>query len=139
MSPRSTAGVLSSRPDAPWLPPGGRADVVLAAPRAAPPAPICTVRLLVTRGQDLLTVVRGDGRGLDIPSVRADGSPEERLQALIVAPPMLTSPCGTSRFAAGSEGRGRWLDVGEAREELQTRHWWPLAAHVLEGQQPVRP
>ena len=30
-----------------------------------------------------------------------------------------------------SEGHGEWLAPSAARAQLQARHWWPLAAHVL--------
>jgi len=60
--------VLVSRVDAAWLPPGGRADVVLADADEAPPPPTCVVRLLATRDERVLTMRRADGRGLDLPT-----------------------------------------------------------------------
>ena len=79
--------VLTSRPDAPWLPPGGRADVVLAATDTPVPDPVCIVRLLTMyadeAGPRLHVVSRSDGGGPDLPTrLVADGSPEECLAAL---------------------------------------------------------
>ena len=62
--------VVSSVPDPPWLPEGGRADVVLAAPGDEPPTPVGLVRLLVTGPHGrVFTVPRTGGRpGLDLPT-----------------------------------------------------------------------
>lgn len=132
--------------------------MVLAAPGAAVPTPTCIVRLLATRGDDILTIVRDDGQGLDIPSARVGDSPvEEALAALVLsalgAPQPATLlgyvknvvtepaddypwPVPDAHFAvwhirAERSLSGRWLPAHAARRELGERHWWPLAAHVL--------
>jgi hypothetical protein len=57
--------VVSSTPDAPWLPPGGRADVVLSRQDDAP-VPTVVVRLAVVSEARRMGVAR-PGRGLDLP------------------------------------------------------------------------
>lgn len=57
--------VIASVRDAPWLPPGGRADVV-SSRQDDPPVPTVVVRLVVVSGGRLLAVER-PGRGLDLP------------------------------------------------------------------------
>lgn len=77
--------VLTSTPDARWLPPGGRADVVLAAPGDPLPEPTAMVRLLVTCGSRLLLAARSGGRpGLDLPTtvVRPGEEPGAALERL---------------------------------------------------------
>ncbi|WP_372728926.1 hypothetical protein [Nocardioides sp.] len=107
--------LLAGHADAAWLPPGDRADVVPAGPDPQLPSPVCVVRLLVTRGREVLTVSRADGRGLDLPMVTVDGNEvAECVQDLVIG---ATSP-------------GTWLGAGAASAELGERHWWPLATHV---------
>lgn len=159
--------VLTSRPDAPWLPAGGRADVVLAATDAPVPDPVCIVRLLTTyadeAGPRLHVVSRSDGGGPDLPTrLVADGSPEACLAALaadtwghhlpvrllgyvrnVVTPPVddYAWPVPHAHFAVwhaelaspAHPGSGVWLSADEAREVLADRHWWPLAALLLDG------
>ena len=147
--------MLVSRPDAPWLPPGSRADVVVAAAGQGPPDPVCLARLLVTCDGQVLTLPRADGRGLDIPT-RAVG--EESLadclesltlgalgrlrpttllgyvRNLVPAPqPGYPWPVPHAHFAVwhcrlprAREVEGTWLDLREAEAELGERHWWPL-------------
>lgn len=151
--------VLASHPDAPWLPAGGSAHVVLAAAESPIPAPICMVRLLATRGRDILTVTRDDGRGVDIPSVRVGSSQvQERLEALMLdclgalQPVALVGyvrnvvteptedypwPVPDAYFAVWHSevgevrlDRGQWTAALSAESGLEARHWWPLAAHV---------
>lgn len=84
----SPALVLASTPDAPWLPPGGRADVVLAGAGEDPPEPTCLVRLLVVHDGRVLVSPRGDSGGLDIPTRRVgDESPDVALRALAAETP----------------------------------------------------
>ena len=88
----STARVLASTQDAPWLPPGGRADVVLAGVGEDPPEPTCLVRLLVVRDGAVLVLPRGDGGGLDLPARRVgDESPDAALRALAAETPALAA------------------------------------------------
>ena len=63
--------VVAALPDAPWLPPGSRADVI-ASRQDDPPANTVLVRLALRRHGDLLLVER-DG-GWDLPSRPVDGS-----------------------------------------------------------------
>jgi hypothetical protein len=84
----SQARVLVSTPDAPWLPPGGRADVVLAGVDEDPPESTCLVRLLVVSDGAVLVSPRRDGGGLDIPTRRVgDESPDAALRALAAETP----------------------------------------------------
>jgi hypothetical protein len=158
---RSAGGrLLVSRPDAPWLPPDGRADVVLAGVAESPPEPTCVVRLLVTCDGALLTRPREDGRGLDLFSSSVDGQPAteclERLQEDTVGPGASARLLGYVRnvvptpddgypwprplahFAVWHcelEGEhqiaGEWLGSEAAALALAERHWWPLAAELL--------
>lgn len=84
----SQARVLASTQDAPWLPPGGRADVVLASGGEDPPEPTCLVRLLVVHDGGVLVSPRRDGGGLDIPTRRVGGeSPDAALRTLAAETP----------------------------------------------------
>lgn len=152
--------VLVSHQDAEWLPAQGRADVVLAGGSDVAPAPVCLVRLLVTRGDHILVEARPDGRGLDIPTraVR-DGAWEEALEDLLRrtvpdgcrrprllgyvrndvpgAPDGYPWPTPHAHFVvwhcrlpADRDAAGAWLDTVRAEAELRERHWWPLAAHA---------
>jgi hypothetical protein len=150
--------VLSSHPDAPWLPPGGRADVVLAQDDEAPD-PTCLVRLLVVRDGSVLCVPR-DGRGKeDLPTrvvppggdalATVEGLARDVLGELVpldvlgfvrntvAAPtPEYPWPWPLAHFtvwrAEPSERRptGIWRSLADPGD-LVERHWWPLAHHVL--------
>ncbi|MBC9732625.1 NUDIX hydrolase [Nocardioides marmotae] len=151
--------VLVSHQDAAWLPPLGRADVVLAGMPVVTPSPICLVRLLVTRGTSILVEARSDGRGLDIPTRACGGDAGEELADLLRAavgsrdhpvrmlgyvrnhvpgaPEDYPWPAPHAYFVvwhcplpAHLDAPGRWLDATEAEAELGDRHWWPLAAHA---------
>jgi hypothetical protein len=77
----SESGTVVVRHDpCPWLPEGGRAEVVRSA--LEPPAPIAVVRLLVTSGDLLRVVPRPDGRGLDLPSAVVTAGVPEALAVL---------------------------------------------------------
>jgi len=150
--------VLHSTPDAPWLPAGGNADVVLARSDADVPDPTCLVRLLVTRPRHVLVVPRTDG-GVDIPtSPVGTGAVEQRLAELVdrtVGPGRPVGllgwvhnevqrpdaayawPSPSAYFtvwhcpvAEGTDAAGRWLPTSEAEEHLAHRHWWPLLHHL---------
>lgn len=74
--------VIHSTPDAPWLPPGSRADVI-SSRQEAPPANTVVVRLALLRGPDLLVLERLTG-GLDLPSAPVgDLSVQEALGRLV--------------------------------------------------------
>ena len=55
--------------DAPWLPPGGRAEVVR---RSTPPRPISMVRLLFRSSDEVFCVRREETGRLDLPTRRTD-------------------------------------------------------------------
>ena len=148
--------VVASFPDAPWLPPGGRADVV-ASQQDDPPSPTVLVRLAVLADRRLFVVERA-GRGLDLPfRVVGDGSVGGTLAALgsavvgtpgtdpglvgyvrnIVERPAADYAWPTPRacFAVyavhlGEPAElgvpGRWVTHDEAGSALSDRHWWPL-------------
>ena len=157
--PRADEQVLVRHEDAPWLPAGGRADVVLASPGSPVPDPVALVRVLPTRGDRILATERPDGRGLDIPTRPAgDGSVDGCLHALLadaVGAVLPTTMLGWVRnvvpepgdaypwpapeacfvvwhcaVPASQDPDGVWLDAAGARAALGDRHWWPLAAHV---------
>lgn len=145
--------LLRSTADAPWLPAGGRADVVRA---SVAPAPTGLVRLLVRRGDALFCTRRDDGR-LDLPTraVPPD-DPDGALTAAGLAGDVLGSgaravPVGFVRNVVDAPGAGYpwpvplahftvwsaagtpqvagvWLDADEAGTALADRHWWPLVA-----------
>jgi hypothetical protein len=152
--------VVRAVPDAPWLPPGSRADVIASRQDAAP-ANTVVVRLALLRGPDLFVVERADG-GWDLPAAPVgEGAPLEALESLvaelawsvaIAAPTLLgyvrnTVPVPDTGYpwpapkacfavysasAGGAEGgpTGRWLAPAGAERELAHRHWWPLLAPV---------
>jgi hypothetical protein len=153
--------VLSSRPDAPWLPRGGCADVVLAH-SDVPPDPVCLARLLVLREGQVLTWPRADGRGPDIPTRAVDDrgvrACVDALVRDVVGPTRPTRllgyvrnvvrapvdaypwPAPQAHFAVwlcelspGVRAHGVWLDLDDAEPVLGDRHWWPLVDALREG------
>jgi hypothetical protein len=155
ISKRKHERVVMSTPDAPWLPPGGRADVI-ASRQDNPPPNTVVVRAVVHDAGALLVVERADGRGLDLPTrTVGDGqSAEEALGALcdelgvtargatllgyvrnVVKHPDATYPWPTplacfALFAPAGGGlanpAGTWLPAESQKAELGERHWWPL-------------
>ncbi|MEU4384906.1 hypothetical protein [Promicromonospora sp. NPDC023805] len=150
--------VLSCLPDAPWLPPGGRADVVVHDPEDPAPSPLGLVRLLVTDsdGRIFCRPRTGDRPGWDLPTAPVpEGSPQTAVEQLttavfgqVAATELVgcvrnTVPVGTrydwpapvAHFAvyrvldhAVAVLDGIWLDHDDAAEYLGERHWWPLVA-----------
>lgn len=144
--------VVASTPDAPWLPPGGRADVVRS---AAVPAPAALVRLLVRRRGLVLCTPRDDGR-LDLPTRTVDPSdPTGQVTAAALARSVLGDdvrslhplgfvrnvveaptpdypwPAPIAHFAVWTATGtpvvdGEWLDATAPDSVLRPRHWWPL-------------
>ncbi|WP_435735986.1 hypothetical protein V5D56_14400 [Cellulosimicrobium sp. PMB13] len=149
---------LCSWPGAPWLPPGGRADVVLLDEDVAMPEPTALVRLLIRDDAGrVFCVPRTGGRpGWDLPTrTVGDEGPGEALDGLVrtvLGRPHETTPLGFVRntvpagttyawpapvahFAvhrvlgsARPRVDGTWFDAAAAREHLGERHWWPLVA-----------
>jgi hypothetical protein len=79
---RTRERVVATVPDAPWLPPGSRADVITSR-QDSPPANTVVVRLALRRGADLLVLERLDGLGPDLPSAPVAGlAPAEALDRL---------------------------------------------------------
>lgn len=147
--------VVAAVPDAPWLPPGSRADVI-ASRQEDPPANTVLVRLALRRRGDLLLVER-DG-GWDLPSrtvdgtgVRAalDGLTADLMGAADALAPRLLGyvrntvptpgddypwPAPKACFAVYTDelmpsvdtDRGTWFGLGDAARAAGERHWWPL-------------
>lgn len=82
ISKRRHERVVMSTPEAPWLPAGGRADVI-ASRQDDPPPNTVLVRLAVTGPAGLLVRRRADG-GADLPTrAVGDGSPATALRFLV--------------------------------------------------------
>lgn len=152
--------VVLSTPDAPWLPPGGRADVIASRQDDAPPRTV-VVRAVLRDARGIHVVARADGRGLDLPMrhVAVGESPSDALRALgdelglgsdrapligyvrnVVREPDAGYPwpVPTACFAlfalpAGGLTGGRWLPTAQQEVELGERHWWPLVAPGADG------
>lgn len=144
--------LLRSVPDAPWLPPGGRADIVLSRGGACP-EPASLVRLLVEHDQAVFCVARDGSGKTDLPTTTV--APHEtgpraaaRLAADVLGPSAeLTvrgyvrntvlagrdypwpTPCAHfvvfDARASAARVRGTWVPLG-APGDLVERHWWPL-------------
>jgi hypothetical protein len=83
--------VVASLPEAAWLPPGSRADVI-ASRQAQPPASTVVVRLALWRGDELLVVDRLGGGGPDLPSApvgdREAGAVLDHLHSVVMGGPV---------------------------------------------------
>lgn len=155
ISKRKHERVVQSTPDAPWLPPGSRADVI-ASRQDNPPPNTVVVRAAVRAEQGLLVVDRPDGAGLDLPSrsVEPGGSAESALEALCAG--LGVGPAGASLLGyvrnvvrnpddtyhwptphacfavfavplgAASPSVGTWCAPARQEQELGGRHWWAL-------------
>ncbi|KZM79978.1 NUDIX hydrolase [Cellulosimicrobium sp. I38E] len=138
--------------DAPWLPPGGRADVVRAEGVSCP-EPASLVRLLVERDDAVFCVPR-DGTGKrDLPTTRVEPGESGWAAARRVAGDVLGAPgdltvVGYVRNTVRSGSGYPWptphahfvvfrtgtVDVRvpgtwvprAAPGDLVERHWWPL-------------
>lgn len=145
------------QPDAPWLPAGGVAEVVLAGTGDEAPDPVGLVRLLVKDDVGRIFCVRRSGGrpGRDLPTMSVgNADPAAVIDDLARATfgtlqPVV--PVGVVRNVVLSEGEyewpspvayfcvyrptmsptpvvdGVWLTPEEAAAELSERHWWPLA------------
>lgn len=144
--------VVRSTPDAPWLPPGGRADVVRS---EVAPRPAGLVRLLLRRGDAVFCLPRDETGLLDLPTraVAVDDVDGSRAAAAlaqqVVGAPGPLVPVGFVRnvvapghddygwpvpvahfvvWAADGEPvvDGTWVDACGATSPLAGRHWFPL-------------
>ncbi|MFC7491207.1 MULTISPECIES: DUF4031 domain-containing protein [unclassified Knoellia] len=155
ISKRRHERVVRSTPDAPWLPPGSRADVI-ASRQDNPPPNTVVVRAAVRDARGLLVVERADGHGPDLPA-RTVGEGETAVLALaslcadlglsadsarllgyvrnVVSTPDPTYPWPTPQacftvHAVPADGAtptaGSWCPPARQERELGDRHWWPL-------------
>ncbi len=156
-APRAMPELIATIRDAPWLPPGSRAEAVYA-PAGEAPAPTGLVRLLVRRGDHVFCVAR-DGTGkLDLPTRRVPGLDDGRSTAELLAADVLGRPADVtlvgfvrnvvdapgagypwptptahfSVWAAHGEPTvdGQWLSLTDRGGPLHDRHWWPIARHA---------
>lgn len=148
--------IIDRLPDAPWLPSGGVAEVVLAGPGDAFPGPVGLVRLLITEDDGrIFCVPRSGGRaGWDIPTAPvghadADMTIGELTMAMfgtrqpvdlvgavrniVPAEVEYEWPSPVTYFCVYRPTMspspvvdGTWLSAEEAAVELAERHWWPL-------------
>lgn len=138
--------------DAPWLPAGGRAEIVRS-PIA--PAPAGLVRLLLRDGDRIYCEPRSDSGKLDLPtdSVSVD-DPDGRQAATALAQrvlgkPVNVTPIGFVRNVVPNgipdyswptpvayftvwttvelpSAVGTWIDTSVTDNPLEARHWWPI-------------
>lgn len=148
--------VIASTVDAPWLPPGGVADVVLGGPVLRPTG---LVRLLLTDG-DRVFCTRRDGSGkVDLPTARVGAGDHDGAVALAelvrqvlggpvplryvgavrntvrVPTPEYEWPTPVAVFAVWTTDAvpvvpGEWL-AGGAGSVLAERHWYPLFRRLV--------
>ncbi|MEO7268722.1 MAG: DUF4031 domain-containing protein [Knoellia sp.] len=168
ISKRKHERVVMSTPDASWLPPRSRADVI-ASRQDNPPPNTVVVRAVVREAGALLVVERADGRGLDLPTrTVGDGErAEDALRALcdelgvtahgaallgyvrnVVKHPEATYPWPSPNacfalFSLATDGlsrsTGAWLPAESQKAELGERHWWPLVDPVAQASGHVHP
>ncbi|WP_457254708.1 DUF4031 domain-containing protein [Pedococcus sp. P5_B7] len=152
--------VVRAVPEAPWLPPGSRADVIASRQDEAP-ANTVVVRLALLRGPELLVVERPDG-GVDLPSRRVGGDSVAEALGLLVGELMGTPtalvprlvgyvrntvpspddgypwPAPKACFAVFADRItesddaevGTWRHLSDPTDDLSGRHWWPLVEHL---------
>ncbi|WIE60666.1 NUDIX hydrolase [Curtobacterium sp. MCLR17_032] len=148
--------VIASTVDAPWLPPGGVADVVLGGPVLRPTG---LVRLLLT-DEDRVFCTRRDGSGkLDLPTARVGAEDHDGAVAIAglarqvvggpvplryvgavrntvtVPTPEYEWPTPVAVFAVWTTDAvpvvpGEWI-AGSAGSVLAERHWYPLFRRLV--------
>jgi len=145
--------------DAPWLPRGGRAEVVRS---SAAPHPTCMVRLLVRRDDTVFCVLREGTGKLDLPTrMVADSDPDGRATIQGLAADVLGHPTGPTHlgfvrnvveepddayawpvplahfsvWAADGDPvvGGTWVEAVTSTSPLADRHWFPLLAGLNSG------
>lgn len=144
--------VIRSIPDAPWLPVGGLAEVVLA---NVAPRPASVVRMLILRGDAVFCLPRADSGRLDlpmrvVPDTDSDGLTTALQLARDLCGAAVTVHCvGYVRNCVGpvedaypwptpqahftvwrSDGqvtqKGIWVPAFTEESPLSDRHWFPL-------------
>lgn len=168
ISKRKHERVVESTPEASWLPPGSRADVI-ASRQDNPPPNTVVVRAAVRGSGGLLVIERADGRGLDLPTrtVGEGEGGEDSLRTLCdsvgvpadgaallgyvrhVVPhpsaayswptPMACFAVYTVAADGGAATTGIWLPPESQGAELGERHWWPLINPDAQGQGHAHP
>ena len=148
--------VIQSTVDAPWLPPGGVADVVLGGPVLRPTG---LVRLLLTDGDRVFCTRRDRSGKLDLPTARVGpGDPDGGIalaelarhvvgetgslryvgavrNTVTVPTPEYEWPTPVAAFAVWTTDSvpvvpGEWL-AGSAGSVLAERHWYPLFRRLM--------
>ncbi|WP_138945629.1 NUDIX hydrolase [Plantibacter sp. M259] len=138
--------------DAPWLPPGGRAEVVR---RTTPPRPMAVVRLLLCDSDRVFCVPRQETGRLDLPMLEAasddvDGTATIRelaqsitgeaigvrfigaVRNVVEAPadgydwPAPVAHFGVWASDATPKAHGTWVRLDDDEHQLRDRHWYPL-------------
>ncbi|MBS3177258.1 MULTISPECIES: NUDIX hydrolase [unclassified Pseudoclavibacter] len=137
--------------NAPWLPPGGTAEVIR---RVTPPRPMSLVRVLLRRADTVFCVPRPESGRFDLPTAiastddpngvravedladRITGTPDG-LQFLGAVKNIVVSPAdgyvwptphayfGVWTLPTDPIVDGSWLALG-SHSELRDRHWYPL-------------
>lgn len=144
--------IISTTLNAPWLPPGGRAEVIRL---AAAPRPMCIVRLLLRRGDAVFCVPRPETGALDLPMRRVGADDPAGLATIAALAEEITGSERRLTFAGAvrnsvesSQGDypwptphayfgvwtsvsdpsvdGAWIALGE-ESQLRDRHWYALA------------
>lgn len=137
MPPESDV-LVRSTPDAPWLPPGSRAEVVLS---STAPTPACLVRLLLRRGTEVFCVPREQTAALDLPTRAVEPSgvdtsdPDgrataERLARDVLGQAALLAPVGFVRNVVAGDAPGYAWPVPLAHFVV----WDTTGVPAVEGQ-----
>lgn len=144
--------LIRSTPDAPWLPSGGRADVIRS---LVAPKPASIVRLLLRRSNAVFCVPR-DGVGkLDLPTRKVPSSDQDGIVTVrqlafdVLGERASVTPVGFVRnvvldpagdyewpvpfahftlWTADGEPviAGTWIDTADFASALSDHHWFPL-------------
>jgi len=145
--------------NAPWLPPGGRAEAFRG---GNPPRPMSMVRLLLVRGDEVFCVARPESGRLDLPTrMTGDDDPTGIQTVATLAHDVIGALCdltfvgavrnvvatGTADYAwptpeahfglwttaADPAIEGEWLTIAGEASSLREKHWYPIVAGVGAG------